>query len=249
MDSFAILVDGGFIRRRLGNKAEPMSASQVSELVRRIGEDPCVTGMRLHRVYFYDAAPFDGSKEKPLRGGKIDFQKEPTYARSRSLHQDLKTAPYVALRMGELLFRGWTVDNGKLRGSKERVEVSAEDLHPVFHQKAVDMRLGLDIAALTLKRLVRAIVLVAGDSDFVPAMKFARREGAQLFLVPLDAPVREGMREHADAVLNVPLDPPLIPISGKAESIRAEPAKVAAAKKGAASEGAAKAPLPDPSAD
>ena len=40
------------------------------------------------------------------------------------------------------------------------------------------MRVGLDIASLTLKKQVEVIVLVTGDSDFVPAMKFARREGA-----------------------------------------------------------------------
>ena len=47
------------------------------------------------------------------------------------------------------------------------------------------MRVGLDIASLTLKKQVDVIVLVTGDSDFVPAMKFARCEGAQLFLVTL----------------------------------------------------------------
>ncbi len=31
-----------------------------------------------------------------------------------------------------------------------------------------------------MKRHANVIVLVAGDSDFVPAMKFARREGAQI---------------------------------------------------------------------
>ncbi len=65
------------------------------------------------------------------------------------------------------------------------------------------MRLGLDIAALTLKDQVKVIVLVAGDSDFVPAMKFARREGAQLFLAPLGHGIKEPMREHADLVLEI----------------------------------------------
>ncbi len=46
-------------------------------------------------------------------------------------------------------------------------------------------------------------MLVAGDSDFVPAMKFARREGAQLFLAPLGHGIKEPMREHADLVLEI----------------------------------------------
>lgn len=68
------------------------------------------------------------------------------------------------------------------------------------------MRIGLDIAALTLKKIVQIVVLVSGDSDFVPAMKFARREGTRLYLVPLKHGVKDTMHEHADLVLDVPLD-------------------------------------------
>ena len=66
------------------------------------------------------------------------------------------------------------------------------------------MRIGLDIASLTLKKHVDIIVLVTGDSDFVPAMKFARREGAQLFLVPLGSKVTDDVREHCDVMLDMP---------------------------------------------
>lgn len=80
--------------------------------------------------------------------------------------------------------------------------VTASDLRPDVKQKGVDMRIGLDIAALTLKEHVKVIVLVTGDSDFVPAMKFARREGAQLFLFTLGHGVYESMREHSDIVID-----------------------------------------------
>ena len=64
------------------------------------------------------------------------------------------------------------------------------------------MRIGLDIASLTLKHQVEIIVRVTGDSDFVPAMKFARREGTQLYLLTMGHGVREPMYEHADLVLS-----------------------------------------------
>lgn len=57
-------------------------------------------------------------------------------------------------------------------------------------------------ASPTFKRHANVIVLVAADSDFVPAMKFARREGAQLLLVTLGHGIKEGMREHADLVID-----------------------------------------------
>ena len=49
-------------------------------------------------------------------------------------------------------------------------------------QKGVDIRIGLDIAWISLKRVVDVLVLVTGDSDFVPVMKFARKEGLKVYL-------------------------------------------------------------------
>lgn len=49
-------------------------------------------------------------------------------------------------------------------------------------QKGVDIRTGLDIARIAVKRIVDIIVLVTGDSDFVPVMKFARTEGIKVYL-------------------------------------------------------------------
>ena len=51
---------------------------------------------------------------------------------------------------------------------------------------------------------VDVIVLVTADSDFIPAMKFARREGAQLMLVTLGNPVSQHMLDHADIALTMP---------------------------------------------
>ena len=110
----------------------------------------------------------------------------------------------MALRMGDLRFRGWTLNMGRIPADEPQVEITADDLRPNVHQKGVDMRIGLDIASLTLKKQVEVVVLVTSDSDFVPAMKFARREGAQLFLVALDSRVTDEVREHADLMLDLP---------------------------------------------
>ena len=110
----------------------------------------------------------------------------------------------MALRLGELAFNGWEVSAKKLAKAGGAVtEVRADDLRPQISQKGVDMRIGMDIAALTLKRQVQIIVLVSGDSDFVPAMKFARREGAQLYLCPLGQRVKPAMLEHSDLLIDI----------------------------------------------
>jgi uncharacterized LabA/DUF88 family protein len=48
---------------------------------------------------------------------------------------------------------------------------------------------------------VRAVVVVTGDSDFVPAFKFARREGVKVILETMGHNVRTELRAHSDLVL------------------------------------------------
>lgn len=72
-----------------------------------------------------------------------------------------------------------------------------------LRQKGVDMRIGLDIASVTLKKLAQTIILVAGDADFVPAAKLARREGVQFILDPLWQKVSDDLFEHIDGLQTV----------------------------------------------
>lgn len=202
---YAVLIDGGFVIRKLGTKAKPAQARQVQELVESICAHEALRSDRLHRAYFYYASPLTAEGEKPLRGGKFAFGSQPIVARSQKLLDELKRAPYFSLRLGELAFRGWEISQQTLSLTDSEVTIRADDLKPSVEQKGVDMRIGMDIAALTLKRHVGVIVLVTGDSDFIPAMKFARREGAQVLLAPLGHSIKEGMEEHSDLVLDLPL--------------------------------------------
>jgi uncharacterized LabA/DUF88 family protein len=67
-------------------------------------------------------------------------------------------------------------------------------------QKGVDMRIGLDMARLALRETVRAVAVVTGDSDFIAAFKFVRREGVRVFLDPMGHNIRTELRAHADFV-------------------------------------------------
>ena len=68
-------------------------------------------------------------------------------------------------------------------------------------QKGVDMRVGMDMARLALRELVRTVIVVTGDSDFVPAFKFVRREGVKVILEPMGHNVTPELKHHADVVL------------------------------------------------
>ena len=60
------------------------------------------------------------------------------------------------------------------------------------------MRLGLDLVSLALKRLVDQVVIITGDSDFVPAIKIARSEGVEIILDPMRQHIADDLQEHID---------------------------------------------------
>ena len=87
-----------------------------------------------------------------------------------------------------------------VRLQKRWAEIEQHEVRLGLRQKGVDMRIGLDIASITLKRQADAIILVAGDSDFVPAAKLARREGMEFILDPMWQKVNADLFEHIDGL-------------------------------------------------
>ncbi|MCP5265729.1 MAG: NYN domain-containing protein [Burkholderiaceae bacterium] len=208
---YAIQIDAGYLRARfITGRLGVFDACAVRRFVDVVSAAPELCEHDLYRVYFYDATPLGGSKPKPLCNGteKIDFSSSESFDINSKLHAELESVDFVALRMGKTAFRGWAIKKGKmasiLQSRGPSVNLVTGDFQPVVSQKGVDLRVGLDIAALALKRHVDIVVLVTGDSDFVPALKFARREGLQTYLVQIDgASVPQGqtsreLAQHID---------------------------------------------------
>ena len=95
-----------------------------------------------------------------------------------------------------------------LQGKLEVEDISQQDLVLNIEQKGVDMRIGVDISSLAFKNQVNQIVLISGDSDFVPAAKQARREGIDFILDPMGAPIKEDLFEHIDGIRTPKLKTP-----------------------------------------
>tara|TARA_R110001583_G_C5555313_1_gene400708 strand:- start:56 stop:688 length:633 start_codon:yes stop_codon:yes gene_type:complete len=203
MVKFAILIDAGFAKTKLGSKEDPATADDFKRLVDRICQHPYLQNKSLYRVYYYDAPPFSKRKNRPLSGGSHNFGADPLTLHNQKLLSDLKTIDFFALRMGEVRFRGWELDHKRLPADVSAHEITADDLRPSLQQKGVDMRIGLDIASLSLKKQVETLVLVSADSDFVPPMKFARREGVQFAVVTFNHNVHSDLLEHADLSLSI----------------------------------------------
>jgi uncharacterized LabA/DUF88 family protein len=204
MSRYAILLDGGFVTKRLHRKLGRFpAATDVLSECDRIGGSSCLVGHDRLRILFYDAPPADRRVTNPLDGRSTDLAQTPQFTRSQALHDALELLPDVALRLGELAVRGWQVDSRTVRQlARAPRQLVAADLRLVIEQKGVDLRIGLDIARLALRRHVDEIVIVSADSDLVPALRFARREGLRVYLDTLGAKaVVRDLIAHADRVL------------------------------------------------
>ena len=87
-----------------------------------------------------------------------------------------------------------------MSGALKVSDLTDADFTPNLYQKGVDMRIGIDIASITLKKQADTIILVSGDSDFAPAARLARREGVTFILDPLWWGVLPDLHEHIDGL-------------------------------------------------
>ena len=109
----------------------------------------------------------------------------------------------VALRLGRLNDASeWRLTSMAVKRLRAvtPTSLSDEDFEIDTKQKGVDMKLGLDVAAMAFKRQVDQIVLVAGDADFVPATKLARREGIDVVLETMGQDAALDLHRNVDGV-------------------------------------------------
>lgn len=211
----AILIDGGFFLKRLHALAKPEDCENVDYIVKMIqilcSGHATRLEQQIYRIFFYDCPPFEKGLHNPLTGRFIDFKKQPQYLFKANLFDKLKNLRKMALRLGRLninSFCSWQIKPQKINDlllGKIKIEdlKPEEDIVPALQQKQVDMKIGVDITSMVLKKQVSTIVLVAGDGDFVPASKLARREGVDFILDPMWAHINPDLNEHVDGIHSV----------------------------------------------
>ena len=156
--------------------------------------------------FYYDCYPMAKQIYHPLLKTTVDFSKTDTYSWSIDFFNKLKKKRKFALRMGELAEQQAhyelkpNIVNKILNGSKCLSDLTEQDFILKVEQKGVDMKIGLDIASLAYKKQVDQIVLISGDSDFVPAAKLARREGIDFILDALHTNIKPNLFEHIDGL-------------------------------------------------
>jgi uncharacterized LabA/DUF88 family protein len=114
-------------------------------------------GDKVLRTYYYHCPPY--MSQPPTEDELRRFDAKDRF------FQALNSLSRFQVRLGRLLYRG-TDGQGR----------------PIFIQKLVDIMLGVDLVRMAATRQITKAVLVAGDSDFVPAVDEAKRLGVLVSL-------------------------------------------------------------------
>jgi uncharacterized LabA/DUF88 family protein len=205
MKKTALLIDGGWFCKGLGKILKQPNGWPSAATVVKNAKIILQSDEELFRIFYYDCEPFAREVTNPVDGSKINYQTMPAYAARQQFFFDLGQTAHVALRRGELKARGWEFSAAyrkALMSGGAPIAPTPKDVYPNFEQKGVDMRIGIDVATLSLKRIVDRIILFSGDTDMIPALKLARREGLQVFMVKLTPwqPLKHNLIEDCDGV-------------------------------------------------
>ncbi len=181
----AVLIDGGFLRvvaRKVCKTYDPDFIEKFAHACKAADES-------IFRILYYDCAMYTGTVKLPVSGADHTFNASDAWLHALS-RKDL-----FAVRRGVLKFRGYK----PLKTPVAPATLADADFEPIFEQKGVDMRIGLDIAAYSDNRGVDRIVLVSGDTDCVPALKYGRKAGLQTVVIePPKMKIAPELLAHAD---------------------------------------------------
>jgi len=114
-------------------------------------------GKEVLRTYYYHCLPYQSN---PLKPGESE-----RFAKKESFFSYLKRLPRFQVKLGKLAYRG--LDGA---GNKS------------FEQKGVDTLLSLDMVNLAATKQVSNIILLAGDSDYIPAIELTKTHGVGVIL-------------------------------------------------------------------
>jgi len=123
------------------------------------------------RTYYYNSLP----NKRPIPTPEESLR----FSQAQKSHTALRALPRFEVREGMLVYRG-NDDKSK----------------PVYVQKGVDIQFGVDLVLLSAKQQISHAVLIAGDSDFIPAIQVAKNEGVLIHLY-------HGLTPHARLIETV----------------------------------------------
>lgn len=190
MKKVILLIDAGYLQNILRDNQIICDA----EAIISIAHACILEGEELHKIMYYDCDAFDPIDGKTGKPHTYLVNKDVEYdwiKKENRLISVLEQKDLFAVRLGVLEFNGWSTKG-----------------RPIFRQKGVDMRIGLDMAHLAHQGVIDRIVLITGDTDFIPAMKYVRKSNIQIVLTKLGKRhLSPELIAHADFVRPIDLVP------------------------------------------
>lgn len=203
----AVLIDGEWFRKRIEEAIGDKLKHGVTADVMYRNAVRCLDFSEedLFRIFYYDCPPYAGIETNPVDRSVTKFKELPKFAVRQRFLNEFKAKDYVAMRLGLCKSRGWTLSDSYIKKAIKgnHLPLQPSDVLLSQEQKGVDMRIGIDVATLSLKRIVDRIILISGDIDMVPAVKLARREGIQVVLVQVACKISGQLDEDVDLVRDI----------------------------------------------
>jgi uncharacterized protein (TIGR00288 family) len=207
----AIIADGGFLIKQIKTyQKEYIDTKLLADYIYQFLRNEIIDTLKekiqspisLYRILYHDCFPFEGEIVNPFSGRR---KEESGHPRKKLLHT-LGMMEHVNIREGRLAINGWKVQNLPALVSRYRKEnvlkMSVDyDFQPNYVQKGVDTNIVLDMMRLSFQKTVQGIVLITSDSDFVPAIRYAKEAGLRLFLMPLGKMISRDLLSEVDALL------------------------------------------------
>lgn len=161
MHKVCFFIDGSYLDHVLATYSRIKRVNYqvlIRAIIEKAGSD-----RELIRAYYYHCLPYQDSpptQEQSERFGKM-----------QKFFRALQRTPRFEVREGRLAYKG--VDSeGK----------------PIFEQKRVDLLLGIDLVLQATKGSMDEAFIIAGDSDFIPAIRAAKTEGVVIYLISGEKP-------------------------------------------------------------
>ncbi len=147
-----VFVDGGYFQKVL---EKDFDKSRVD--FARVGPVLAKDFEPFLRTYYYNCPPYQSANATERERALV--------ANADRFYYRLRGIPNLELRLGRLEFRG-----------------RSETGEPIFQQKRVDIQLAVDLLTLAFSRQIATAVVIAGDSDFIPAFEAAKNQGVRIVL-------------------------------------------------------------------
>ncbi|WP_297156759.1 NYN domain-containing protein [uncultured Ellagibacter sp.] len=207
MARMAILVDGGFyLKRSKSLKGVKTPSARAEELVQYCKKHTEHEGADLYRIFYYDCDPIGKKAFHPFLRRTIDLSKSDDFKWKTEFFKELAKKRKLAIRKGEALEGSceYVMNRSAMKdiatGKRDADSLTEKDFCLDVQQKGVDVRIGLDVALIAHEKFADQIVLITGDSDFVPAAKYARRHGIDFIIDPMWHNFRDGLGIHVDGM-------------------------------------------------